>query len=77
MTGTTKDGSDDGTEDGNENGTEDGTSEREYVTVGLDAPDYEQYAEVTLEEEHVLLYDRDDEEAWMKSDTAIDLAEAA
>lgn len=57
--------------------TNGGTNEHEYTTMGPDARDYEQYAEVTLEEDHVLLYDRDDEEAWIKSDVAIDVTEAA
>lgn len=57
--------------------TRDGDSEDEFTTMGPDARDYGRYAEVHLEDERVLLYDQDDETAWIQSDVSVPLAEAA
>lgn len=45
----------------------------EYTTLGPDATGYEQYTTVELDEGVVLLYDREEEEAWLQSDAAVDL----
>jgi len=45
----------------------------EYQTVGADATEFERYADVRLEEGEVVVYDRDNEEAWIQSESAIGL----
>lgn len=45
----------------------------EFTTLGPDAQEYEAYAMVTLDAGQVLLYDVDDEDAWIQSDTAVSL----
>lgn len=45
----------------------------EYQTVGTGATEFEQYADVRLEEGEVVIYDRDNEEAWIQSESAIGL----
>lgn len=47
--------------------------EVEFTTVGPDANDYERYAQVTREVGGVLLYDRRIEDAWIASDTSVEL----
>lgn len=49
----------------------------EFTTLGPDAARYEQYTTVELDEGVVLLYDREEEEAWLQSDAAVDLDEVA
>lgn len=48
-----------------------------FTTEGPDARTYERYAQVKLEENVILLYDREKESAWISSDDTITLAEAA
>lgn len=48
-------------------------SPTEYTTLGPDAAAYERYATIELDEGVVLLYDREEEEAWLQSDVAVDL----
>ncbi|MFT4889688.1 MAG: hypothetical protein ACI9YT_000599 [Halobacteriales archaeon] len=42
-------------------------------TVGIDAREYDRYADLTTASGDVILYDRDVETAWIQSDVAIDL----
>lgn len=49
------------------------TDDTDYQTVGADATDLERYDEVRLENEKVLIYDREDESAWIQSNAAVDL----
>lgn len=51
--------------------TEDGGTD--YRTVGVDAADLERYAAVRLEDGEVIIYDRDEEDAWFQSASAIGL----
>jgi hypothetical protein len=44
-----------------------------YRTVGVDATDLRRYAEVALENGEVIIYDRDNEDAWFQSASAIGL----
>lgn len=48
-----------------------------FTSIGPDAGTYERYAQVTLEADTILLYDREKEDAWITSDTAVVLTEAA
>lgn len=45
----------------------------EYQTVGVDAAEIKRYAAVTVEDSEVLIYDRDNEDAWIQSPTACSL----
>lgn len=53
--------------------TPDGSS---FTTIGPDACCYERYAAVELAENAVLVYDRDDDNAWISSDVTVSLGEA-
>lgn len=44
----------------------------EYTTLGPDAEEYGRYATIELDGD-ILLYDREVEDAWLQSDTAVDL----
>jgi len=44
-----------------------------YRTVGLDAMDLQRYADVTLENGETIIYDQDEESAWIQSASAIGL----
>lgn len=48
----------------------------EYTTVGPDAAGYDRYAAVSLADGELLLYDRDEEDAWLQSDAPVDLETA-
>lgn len=48
-----------------------------YETIGPDARSYGRYAQVRLEDSEILLYDRDDENAWITSDLCVALAETS
>lgn len=52
------------------------TTDHPFTTLGPDARTHEQYAQVDLEENVVLLYDRTHENGWITSDTAVPLSEA-
>lgn len=54
--------------------THEGTA---FSTLGPDARAYERYAQVDLDEETLLLYDIDEEAAWISSDTVVSLSETA
>jgi hypothetical protein len=45
----------------------------EYTTVGVGAPDMERFDAITIDGGDVLVYDRDNEAAWIQTDTAVDL----
>jgi hypothetical protein len=45
----------------------------EYRTVGMDAAELQRYADVSLENGEVVVYDRDNEAAWLQSESAIGL----
>jgi len=45
----------------------------EYRTVGVDAPELQQYAAVSLEDGEVIIYDQDNEKAWIQSPSALGL----
>jgi len=47
--------------------------ETQYRTVGMDATELERYADVTLENGEVIIYDQDNEAAWVQSESAIGL----
>jgi len=49
------------------------SEETEYRTVGIDAAEFESYAEVNLESGEVIIYDEDNEDAWIQSPSAIGL----
>jgi hypothetical protein len=42
-----------------------------YRTVGMDAAELGRYADVTLEDGQVIIYDTDNEAAWIQSPSAI------
>ena len=44
-----------------------------YRTVGMDATELQRYADVTLENGEVVIYDQDNEAAWIQSESAIGL----
>lgn len=46
----------------------------EYTTVGTDANDVDSYEHVTLENGDVIVYDAENEDAWIQSASAIGLA---
>jgi len=48
--------------------------ETRYRTVGMDATELQRYADVSLENGEVIIYDRDNEAAWIQSESAIGLA---
>jgi len=48
--------------------------DEEYGTVGVEAVVLERYAAVELENREVIVYDREDEEAWIQSESAVGLA---
>lgn len=48
-----------------------------FTSEGPDARTYDRYAQVKLEDDVLLLYDREEETAWITSDAAIELAETA
>jgi len=45
----------------------------EYTTVGTDAVDMDGYEDVTLENGDVIVYDAENEDAWVQSASAIGL----
>jgi len=45
----------------------------EFRTVGMDATDLRRYAEITLEDGDVVIYDQDNEDGWVQSGSAVDL----
>lgn len=45
----------------------------EFQTVGMDATELDRYAEVDLEGGDVVIYDRDNEDAWIQSRAAVGL----
>jgi hypothetical protein len=45
----------------------------EYRTVGTDAVTLERYTDLTLEDGDVIIYDREEEHAWVQSPSAIGL----
>lgn len=49
--------------------------DHEFTTMGPDAQRYDRYATVTTDDDEVILYDIDEETAWLQSDTAVSLAE--
>jgi hypothetical protein len=50
-----------------------GDDETRYQTVETDAADLQRYAAVTLEDGEVIIYDQDNESAWIQSESAIGL----
>lgn len=44
-----------------------------FVTLGVDAQEMDRYADLTLENDETLIYDRDDEDAWIQAEFAIRL----
>lgn len=48
-------------------------SDTEYRTIGVEAAELERYAEVNLEDGDVVIYDRENEDAWVQSASAIGL----
>lgn len=48
-----------------------------FTTIGPEARIYEQYAAVELEDNAILLYDRKNETAWIRSDATVNLTETA
>lgn len=48
------------------------TDGTDYRTVGMDAIDLGQYAEVSLEDGGVIIYDRENPNKWIQSNPAID-----
>jgi hypothetical protein len=44
-----------------------------YRTVGTEATELQRYADVSLEDGEVIIYDRDNEAAWIQSPSAIGL----
>jgi len=49
------------------------TDDTDYETLGMDAAELDRYAEVTLESGGVIIYDRDNESAWIQADEPIEL----
>jgi len=54
-------------------GANDEAEEPAYDTRGVDATRYDRYASIRLEDEAVLIYDREEEGAWFQSRSAIGL----
>jgi len=48
--------------------TTDERSERDRPTIGVDAVPLDRFADVGTEEGQLLVYDRDDETAWVQAD---------
>lgn len=46
-----------------------------YATLGVDARDRGRYAEIRLEDDQVLIYDQEEEDAWFQSGSAVSLDE--
>jgi hypothetical protein len=44
-----------------------------FATVGIDAPDLERVDSIVLENEDVLIFDVDEQDAWIQSDDYIRL----
>lgn len=61
----------------NRHASSDTAEESAFATVGPDACSYEQYATEDLEEDFVLLQDRDNEAAWIVSDEVVTLPQRA
>lgn len=57
--------------------TRDTPDDLAFTTIGPDARGYERYAQVDLEAGAILLYDRENEKAWLTSDAVVPLTEAA
>lgn len=55
----------------------DDPTEVAYTTVGPDARSYRRYAQVILEGSSILVYDRDNENAWIESTMGLSLAQQA
>lgn len=55
--------------------TRDTPDDPAFTTIGPDAHDYERYAQVYLEEDAILLYDRENEDAWITSDAGVAFTE--
>jgi len=49
------------------------SEDEHFVTIGVDAHTGGRYADVTLEDGEVLIYDEDNQDAWFQSDSAISL----
>jgi len=45
----------------------------EYRTIGMDATELQQYADVSLDDGQVIIYDEDNEHAWVQSHSGIGL----
>lgn len=45
-----------------------------FVTIGIDEHSLEDFAEITLETGHVLIYSTEEDEAWIQSDDYVDLS---
>jgi len=54
-------------------GNADGDEDSEHDAVGVDAAEFQRYAVVTIPNDEVVVYDRDDENAWIQSDTSVRL----
>jgi hypothetical protein len=50
-----------------------GDGDTEYGTVGVDARELGRFADVTLEDGEVIVYDQENEDAWVQSSSAIGL----
>jgi hypothetical protein len=55
---------------------EDGTAwgEEQYATVGVDAVDFERYGHIRLDDDEMIVYDTENDEAWLQSGATVDLA---
>lgn len=49
------------------------SEDERFVTIGIDAHTEGRYADVTLEDGEVMIYDEDNQDAWFQSDSAIAL----
>jgi len=56
-----------------ETSTDDTDEADECTTIGSEAPGYDGYAAVSLADDEPLLYDRDEEDARLRSDTVVAL----
>lgn len=50
-----------------------GDDAEDSTTVGVNAVDVQRYAEITLENGAVLIYDQENEDAWLQSESANEL----
>jgi len=41
-----------------------------YQTIGVDVPELTRYADISLETGEVVIYDSDNEDAWIQSDSS-------